>query len=134
MDLAARPNPLHDLLPQIAAFAEMQCVRLIRLLGQKALADIFPIARLAMFQPDHACCFGIGRLSAGSFQRSISACLLGHRRKDEESRAAGRVEPRNRRVAPIQRSNNPPREWRARALQHFRRFWTFHRDGRDGIR
>src|ERR1019366_5235719 len=46
-----RADPLHDLLAQIAALVETDSVHLLRLLGQGSLADIFPIARFAVFVP-----------------------------------------------------------------------------------
>ena len=110
MDLAARTNALHDLLPQVAAFAEMQCVRLIGFLGQKPLADIFAVAGLAMFQADHASRFGVGRLGAGGFQTRDQRGLFRDRRKNEEPGAAGGVKPRDQRIRPNPGSSIPPRE------------------------
>src|SRR5581483_2308866 len=42
---AARPNALDNLLPDVAAFREMKCPRLLGFLGQIAFADILAIAR-----------------------------------------------------------------------------------------
>src|SRR5580658_7208723 len=101
MNLAARANALHDLLPQVAALAEVQRLRLIRFLSKKPLADVFAITWLAMFQANHASCFGIGGLSPGGFQTRDQRQLFCDRGEDEESRAAGGVEPCDQRLVPL---------------------------------
>ena len=68
MDLAAGPDTLYNLLPQIAAFTEMQGVRLVRFLGQKPVADIFRVAGFAMFQADQASSLGVGEFGTRGFQ------------------------------------------------------------------
>ena len=77
MNLAARPDALHDLLAQITALAEMQRLRLIRFLREKSLADVFAVARLAVFQTDYASGLGIGGLGAGGFQARNERGLFG---------------------------------------------------------
>ena len=95
MDLASRPDPLDDLLPQVAALAEVERLRLIRFLGKKALADVFAVTGLAVLQTDDASRFGIRELGAGRFQARDQRGLFGGGHEDEESRAAGGVEPRD---------------------------------------
>src|ERR1039458_1838702 len=68
MNLPARAYSLHNLLTQITALAEVERVRLIRLLRQKTLAEIFAIASLAMFQAHYVERFRITRHCARSFE------------------------------------------------------------------
>ena len=50
MDVAAGANPLHDLLPQIAAFGEVKGTGLAGLLRQLPIADVGAEARRSLEQ------------------------------------------------------------------------------------
>src|SRR6266568_3848117 len=54
VDVSARPYALDDLLPDVAALAEVQRVQLLRLLRQRAVSDVLAVARLGVLDPDHA--------------------------------------------------------------------------------
>jgi len=79
----------------------VQRVRLIGLLREKALAQIFAVTRLAVLQPHHAKCLGIRGDGAGSFDLRQQSLFFGHWREYEKSRAARRAYPCYQACAPF---------------------------------
>ncbi len=61
MNQPARSEPFNDFLAEVATFMEVQRVRLIRLLSKVALAEIFAIPWLAVFQARYTKCLFIRR-------------------------------------------------------------------------
>src|SRR5580658_7468413 len=98
MDLPARPDSLHNLLPQIASFAEMQRVWLICLLRQKPLAEIFAVAGFSVLETYYVESFGIACYCACSFELGNQFGLLG--REHKESEASCRIQARHQPCAP----------------------------------
>jgi hypothetical protein len=59
MNQPARPDSFDDLLAEVTTFMEVQRLHLIGFLSEVALADIFAIARLAVFQTHYIECLFI---------------------------------------------------------------------------
>src|SRR5580704_4854877 len=96
MNLSARSDAFHNLLPQVATLVEIERLRLIRLLGEKPLADVFTVTGLAVLQPDHAGRFGFSGLETRDQRR-----LFGGWSEDEKPCAPGRIDPCDQRVIPV---------------------------------
>src|SRR5580704_11833557 len=101
MNLSARSDAFHDLLPQVATLVEIERLRLIRLLGEKPLADVFTVTGLAVLQPDHAGRFGISGLGSSRFETRDQRRLFGGWSEDEKPCAPGRIDPCDQRVIPV---------------------------------
>ena len=84
--MALRADALDDLLAQIAAFGEADCVHLLRLLRQRFLVDVLAVPRLSVFDADNA---GVVH------RRGLRACGL-HFRNDCIGFGRGAVDARAR--------------------------------------
>src|ERR1017187_10743945 len=68
VDLAEGADALDNLLPQVAALVETDGVHLLGFLGQRSVADVFAVARLAVFDAHQSRVRGAGRHGSRAFQ------------------------------------------------------------------
>ena len=131
--MPAGADPLHDLLSDVTALAEVQRMHLLRLLRQSVLEDVLSVAGFGMLQPHDARLLGQRGRETCHGQLTDQSSFLLFRREDPKPGLARDVDPRHNSPVPVQVRPGIFRNRSAQFEHHFGGDWTLDVDDRQGV-